>query len=339
MSSQRSPLIELLPLIRAGIASAARASHWADFEQQVERHLLLPRLPPHALLPLACARATRGDPRAAVPVAVACCYLLLALRWFDDAQDRDRRETLCNEIGGARATNMAAAALTVAWRVLAEHRSLLPAVAETFGRHTVALARGQDRDLLFGVASTLDEYWTLMREKTGAALALAAGMGAWAGGAGSEPNASACARFGTHAGVLIQILDDLDGAFLPDGKGDLRAGRVTLPVLYGLAVEHDARDELAEIVFCRLLRRHAGRVREILDSIDTREFLVWCAFEERRQALASITRPHSAESGIDAELSRDLCAFADGLMIGWEALLEKGWRNSATERVSGEVRA
>ncbi|HEU4780776.1 MAG TPA: polyprenyl synthetase family protein [Steroidobacteraceae bacterium] len=334
MNSKRSALLALLPAIRMEITRIARATGWGDFEHQVERHLTLPRLPPHVFLPLACARATGGDPRAAIPVAVACGYLMLALRWFDDAQDRDRRQSLCGEIGAARATNMAAAALTLAWQALGEDRSQVPAVRESFGRHTVALARGQDRDLISGVPDSIEEYWTLMREKTGAALALACEMGAWAGGSCDDAGAAALARFGEHAGVLIQILDDLDGTFLPDGMGDLRAGKVTLPVLYGLAIEHEALDELADIVYSGGLRMSADRVREILDCFDTREFLVWAAFEERRQALALVTPPQSTESGIDAAHCGELRAYVDGLMVGWEALLADEKRKRSEGQVA-----
>jgi geranylgeranyl diphosphate synthase type I len=334
MSDHGSPLLELLPRIRTGISKAARATDWPDFEWQIERHLTRTKLPRHVILPLACAHATGGDARAAISAAVACSFLILATRWFDDAQDRDRRESLCNEIGGGRATNMAAAALTVAWRVLSEDHALAAGVREAFGRHTIALARGQDRDLRFSVAGTLDEYWTLMREKTGAALALACEMGAWSGGAGNEVNAAACARFGQHAGVLMQILDDLDGAFFPDGKGDLRSGKATLAVLYGLAVDHDAREELAEIVHLGLLCKYSDRVREILDGIDTREFLVWAAFEERRQALEAISSATAIQAGIEAARCDELRVFADGLMGCWEELLVNSRRLRTQEQVA-----
>ena len=153
-------------------------------------------------------------------------------------------------------------------------------------------------------------------------------------------------------GVLMQILDDLDGTFHPDGIGDLRAGKVTLPVLYGLAIDHPVRDELAEIVHGGRLAQHNERVQVILESIDTREFLVWSAFEERKQAITCL-QELPATAGEEMQAGRDaLIAFADSLMAGWENLLERvdqpswkkghidnhqGHSRQNAERASGEV--
>jgi geranylgeranyl pyrophosphate synthase len=318
-----NPLTVLYSDIRASIEAAARACAWADFEREIARHLTRTRLPPHVVLPLASARAVGGAPRRALSVAVACAFLIASMRWFDDAQDRDRGESLCNELGTGRAVNMAAAALTVAWNVLANDDALPPAVLHSFGRHTVVLAHGQDRDLQGGVPETLDDYWNLMRGKSGAALSLACEAGALAANPQDPSGAVICGRFGAHMGLAMQILDDLDGAFRPDGIGDIRAGKATLPVLYGLAVDHPGWAELHGIVSRGHLSARASRVCEILDAIDTREFLVWSAFEERKQALACVDELSARASGrgqVDCQGLRD---FADLIVVEWESLLSR----------------
>jgi geranylgeranyl diphosphate synthase, type I len=316
------PLTALYPEIRACLATQAEACGWPDFAEQIARHLTRARLPIHLLLPPASAAAVGGEARRAVPAAAACGFLIVAMRWFDDLADRDRTDSLWQEVGAGRATNLAAAALTVAWRTLAEGTAAPAAALRAFGELTVELARGQDADLAGG-ARTLDEYWRMMRSKTGAALALACRVGALAARPDAPEAADACGRFGAHLGTAMQILDDLDGTFHPDGRGDLAAGKVTLPVLYGLAADHPGRGELADLVAGGRLAAEAGRARALLDATDTRELLAWAALEEHRQGLACLAElPEPASD--EARAGRDaLEAFADALVADWEELLRR----------------
>jgi geranylgeranyl pyrophosphate synthase len=309
--------------IRAHLSTMANACEWPEFQRQIERYITHTSLPPHVILPIACASTVGGNPQHALSAAAACGLLIVSMRWFDDVQDRDRQESLWSEIGAGRAINMAAAALSAAWYTLARDEELPRAALIAFGKYTIELAHGQDIDLKGGVACTLDDYWRLMRGKTGAALALGCEVGALAACPNNTADAEACGRFGAHLGVLLQILDDLDGAFHPDGIGDLQAGKITLPVLYGLAIDHPARNELAGIVYGGQLAQFGKRVLAILESIDTREFLVWSAFEERRLALACL-RDIPEGSGGNVQSGRNaLTAFADSLLVGWEDLLAR----------------
>ena len=324
MIDRVNPLTRFFPEIRERIDALARACEWPEFERQIAVHLTRTQLPPHVILPLASAAAISGNPDKALPVAAACGFLIVTTRWFDDVQDRDRKESLWREVGAGRAVNMAATALTVAWQALAEESK---EARHAFGRYTVALARAQDLDLMTRVARTIDDYWQLMRGKTGAALALACEAGALAARPDRAQEAALCGSYGEHLGVLIQILDDLDGVFHPDGIGDLAAGKVTLPVLYGLAIDHEAREELDEIVHCGLLSACAERALAILKTIDTREFLVWNALDERRQALDCLDGLPAAPDAATEEGRDALRAFADLLVVNWEELA--GLKNGA----------
>lgn len=324
MNEQLNPLTRYFPQIRGRLDALARACEWPEFERQIEIHLTRTQLPPHVILPPASAAAIGGNPEKAISVATACGFLIVATRWFDDVQDRDRKESLWREVGAGRAVNLAATALTVAWNALAEAP---PEARRAFGRYTVALARAQDVDLMSGSTRTIDDYWRLMRGKTGAALALACEAGALAARPDRAKEAELCGNCGEHLGVLMQILDDLDGVFRPDGIGDLAAGKVTLPVLYGLAIDHEAREELDEIVHCGLLPACPERALAILKTIDTREFLVWNALEEHRQALACLDRLPPARDDATKEGRDALRAFADLLIVNWEEL--SGLNNGA----------
>jgi geranylgeranyl pyrophosphate synthase len=329
MISTLDSITSLFTEIRERIETSARGCEWADFEAHIASHLTLTSLPPHVILPVASAAAVGGEPRRGLSAAVACAYVIVASRWFDDAQDRDRPESLWSRVGMGRAINMAATALMVAWRALVEDDEMPSQALHAFGKRTIELARGQDLDLAGGIPRTLGDYWALMRGKTGAALALGCEVGALAARPEHKADADICGRFGEHLGVLLQILDDLDGVFHPDGVGDLRAGKVTLPVLYGLAIDHVAREELAKLTHDGLLPAKADRVLEILEAIDTREFLVWCAFEERRQALTLLEDLEPTDHEVAIEGRRALRALADSFMVGWEDLISEYSRGRA----------
>jgi len=319
-----NPLTAFYPEIRSRIAELAGACAWPGLEEQIARHLTRTHLPLHLILPIASAAAVGGEPRRALSAAAACAFLIVSMRWFDDLQDRDRGESLWQEVGPARATNMAAAALTVAWRALADDPEPSPAALRAFGELTVELARGQDADLQAGTVRRIEDYWDIMRGKTGAALALGCRVGALAACPANEAAAATCARCGSHLGVAMQILDDLDGVFHPDGSGDLASGKVTLPVLYGLASSHPAQQELAAIVAAGRLATAESRVREILESIAVRELLVLSAHEEHRRALGFLAQLPPPATPMARAGREALEAFGDALLVGWEDLLERG---------------
>lgn len=317
------------PAIRERVVAQAGACQWPAFVEEVGRHLIRPLLPPPALLPVAGAAAVGGDLARALPVSAAFAFLLLSVRWFDDTQDHDRDHALWARVGAPRASNFAAAALTLAWRTLVEAPELPRSVLVAFGQETTALARGQDDDLCGIEAVSFEAYWRRIEEKTGAGFATACRLGALAGRDEPAP-AAILARYGRHLGTMVQILDDLDGAFHPDGLGDLALGKVTLPVLYGLAAEHGGRDELRGIVRAGRLAAEAARVRELLDGTDTRSYLVWSAFEERDRALAALEELGPPTGELEIAGRAALTAIAAGLIADWEALLVR--RRAVPER-------
>jgi geranylgeranyl diphosphate synthase type I len=112
----------------------------------------------------------------------------------------------------------------------------------------------------------------------------------------------AFAAFGLHTGVAVQVLDDAGGVFGP-GEGDLDKDpvKITFPLAYALNSSQGSRAELAELLATPRSARDLGRVRELLDAIDTRRFLEYLV-EERRDrcdaALAPVA-PRTRRSLLD----------------------------------------
>ncbi len=293
---------DLLPEVREVVRREAPRD-WPELRRvlgPVADHPLGPR----PTLPLAACAAVGGDPRAAREVAATWEVVAQAGGILDDLQDGDR-SGLGARVGPGRAFNFSAALL--AYGALLLSRLPLPplrvlALQREFHRETLHLLAGQDLDLT-GKTATLDDYWATITGKTARAFAWACGAGARCGT--EDPAAvDACRGFGLHLGLALQVLDDLQGIWEPVGRGDLHAGKVTLPLLYGLEMDHPGREELQEMVRERRLPEEAGRVVELLDAIGTREFLVWTALQERERSLAALAPLRTAgdphPSGVEA---------------------------------------
>ncbi|MBI1878876.1 MAG: polyprenyl synthetase family protein [Chloroflexi bacterium] len=99
----------------------------------------------------------------------------------------------------------------------------------------------------------------------------------------------ACRTYGHHLGLALQLFDDFEGLWEPSGLSDLEIGKITLPIIYGLNMTHERRNELQRLVNDGDLGAHVEQIRTILDEIHTRDFMIWAALQERDQALSALT--------------------------------------------------
>ena len=100
-----------------------------------------------------------------------------------------------------------------------------------------------------------------------------------------------------------------------EGVTDLKKGKVTLPLLYGLTTDHPKREELASFIRGGKITSREERIKEILDSIDTKRFLIWSALTERDRALQAISLCP------DSEGRQALEAYVTGLFGDIEPLM------------------
>jgi heptaprenyl diphosphate synthase len=120
-------------------------------------------------------------------------------------------------------------------------------LADTIGE----LCRGQVLELqhLFDVERSVEDYESAIEGKTAALFATSCRVGGMVTGA-DEPTLDALTRYGHHAGMCFQVVDDCldltatdETLGKPAGK-DLIEGIYTLPVIYALAGEPALRDVL-----------------------------------------------------------------------------------------------
>jgi geranylgeranyl pyrophosphate synthase len=281
-------LTSLYPEIRSTVEQVLPDS-WPELQTLFEG--LFDNPPPLlsvAILPIACCRAVGGEARAAVPVSAALIAAEVGLRIADDLEDKDRPGQLWQQLGEGRAWNYASAMQALAFRLLGQADTSPPvfrALNQVFSEAFVEVALGQERDLL-GPPQTAEDYWRMIELKTGTAYAAACRAGALIGT--SDPALiQACRAFGHHTGLAIQIFNDFESIWLPSGRSDLEQGKLTLPLLYGLSYAHPERPTLEALVQSGGLAASAQTVKQILDGIDAKGFMVWAALKEREAALAA----------------------------------------------------
>lgn len=246
---------------------------------------------PEAILPLASCQAVNGDPCKAIHITAAGVALGTSLRILDDLMDRDKPDKLWSQAGEARAWNYAAAIHTISFEILRNaplpvelYNTLNQVFIDTF----LYISAGQDRDIA-DQSNSIDDYWMTVKMKTAAAFQLACKTGAIIGTEDAQL-IQACSNFGRHLGFTIQAFNDMESIWHNGNKWttDLKQGKLTLPLLYGLQFVHPEYEELLSIVNEKRIASKSERIKEILNNIDTKGFLIWVALKEREQALKSI---------------------------------------------------
>ncbi|MCB9235288.1 MAG: polyprenyl synthetase family protein [Bacteroidia bacterium] len=324
-----SPIPSLVGDVRIRIFTAV-PGYWPGIGTVASQYVAGPI--PEAMLCLGACQAAGGDPKTAIGPAAAITIAALGLRILDDLCDQDRRKGITEKIGTFRAFNLASTYQSLAFRLLigseipqkSQHQLL-----ETFVDGYLSIAAGQDRDLSNQVKD-LEGYWANAEMKTGTAFATAAEAGAIAAGAGTEIR-SALRRFGYHVGLAIQIFNDLDGTWPAEYPGDLERGLVTLPLIYGLTCEHENQALLERYANEGLVSLHAAEIRQILDGIETRKFLVWSALQHRQQGLEAL-----ADAG-DNEGTRYLTDFFNGFFADLDYLLEENGQEAYSLSAVGQI--
>jgi geranylgeranyl diphosphate synthase type II len=240
------------------------------------------------LLALAAAEAVSDAPAgiedAACSLELIHTYSLIHddLPALDNDDLRRGRPTCHKVFGDAMAILAGDALLTLAFEVLArlEHVDadrrirLVEELARASG--TVGgMIGGQVNDIQGeGKPPTALLLESIHRAKTGALLRASVRIGAIYAGADSN-QLDALTRFGEHAGLAFQIVDDVLDVEQPSEKlgktagKDARQQKITFPAVYGLEKSRAMAEEerLAAHQALRPMDERAGRLKELADLI------------------------------------------------------------------------
>ena len=244
---------------------------------------------PEVIIPISCCKAVGGDPEKMIEIAAGLMSVMMSVRILDDLQDRDKVNGLYRKVGPARAFNYSFGFMTLGYRIFNQmncDEGLKTKILSTFNEGGMVTLAGQDRDLQ-GINKSWEDYWKTAEMKTCYITSSGAAMGAMMGTENAEW-IDACRLYGYHWGLTLQILNDMEGIWQTDGESDLEMGKISLPVLYGMHCDHKEKKELQTIVWQNKIVQNARRIKEILDHIDARSYLLWAALEERKKAVEAI---------------------------------------------------
>lgn len=258
---------------------------WPEF-QAILNSTVEHELGPLSILPLAACGAAGGHLRDAVGATAAWEAASVALRMLDNTQDGDRTGTLSEAIGWQRAVNFSTAFSVWIFELLQYSdgpASRLKRVSGEFSKAGLQLLKGQDDDLRNPIR-TIEQVYALMANKNGAAFALACAAGAQSADADAE-DLRALRAYGTHLGIALQMLEDIEDIWRPTGLSDLQRGKISFPVVHALETAHARQKELKSIVEAGKLAESAELVMEILRTAESKEFVLYAALQERQRAL------------------------------------------------------
>ena len=168
------------------------------------------------------------------------------------------------------------------------NRTKHPDIPRIFAEAVESMAEGEVMQLGVDGASSpgIERYLQIVYRKTAVLMAAACRCGAILGGGGRERE-SALESFGRELGMAFQFVDDIldyradPAASGKNGGGDLRDGKVTLPLLYALDAASGAeRQDMLAIV--ARPEKSAGAFRQVLEFVET-----YGGFERARQEARS----------------------------------------------------
>lgn len=247
------------------------------------------------MLPLLICQASNGVADKVVPIAAAWRALHIAAKLLDDVQDGDVVRMSSSSLDLGRVINLSTGFITMAnLAIVRAEPAVCPMLQVMFSRTILQMAGGQYRELQLNASASLDQYFQIIAAKSGSFFALAAWSGAC--GAGAEPDQIALyERFGYNLGMLIQIMDDLEGFRCSVGQGDLAQGHLTLPFIYALEVASTPeRARLEQLLHSAVVDVEAEvQLRHLLTVLGAEAYLLAEMAVYRAQALAVLDALHS----------------------------------------------
>ncbi|MHB1131716.1 MAG: polyprenyl synthetase family protein [Chloroflexota bacterium] len=283
------------------------------------------------LRPLLCLLVCEGygtDYRVALPAAAAIEMLHNFTLIHDDIQDRSderhHRPTVWRRWGEAQGINAGDALFAVSRLAVLRLRQRevgaerILAAAELLDRACLRVCEGQYLDIDFEARQTVDEatYLAMVSGKTAALLGCAMEMGALLAGT-AQTELRAMRATGEALGLAYQMQDDILGIWgepAVSGKpaaDDLRDGKKTLPVLFGL----QRADEDQSRRLRALLGNKAATTEELangvalLDELGARAYAEAVARRYFEQTLAGL-----AKTGLAGPARDTLSALVSSLL-------------------------
>lgn len=236
---------EISEKIIAQIRAWPEVAAWPEVITILERVKDVPY--PDWELPIIVCRAVGGRPEKALPGAASVACMQRSILLVDDMLDEDPRGKH-HQYGYGASANLALAFQAIAFRLVeqadvgdAQRTALTSTLAQM--AQTTALGQYLDTQNLTGE----EDYWNVVRTKSGPFYGAAYKTGALLGNASLEM-ADGLYKLGALIGEIIQLEDDLVDAFETPANADWQQGRNNLLILYARTAAHPDRERFISLV-------------------------------------------------------------------------------------------
>ncbi|WP_243454673.1 polyprenyl synthetase family protein [Desulfosporosinus fructosivorans] len=227
-----------------------------------------------AQLTLITCESTGGVLEVGLQGAVAMELYALAADIMDDIQDQDNNELPWRKVPSAQAINIATCILVLSHKALStiSNRRHFEEISDVLNQMGLQACDGQFQEFLNDSKEriSLEEYFEIIKKKSGGLTASACKIGAILGGA-EQTLVELLEQFGMKLGLMSQIKNDLDDFLDFETKSDFVKGRKTLPFVYLLNVLNERKAEelkylssLATIGLGGLASKERGQLRELV---------------------------------------------------------------------------
>ena len=205
---------------------------------------------PWANLTLLSCECLSGVPEVALPGAIGMEFFALAADVLDDIQDQDNDDLPWRKLNNVNAINLAICLLMLSYEAIANipDNGLFREVSTILNRTGICAIDGQFQEFEYDRREkiSLEQYFELVKRKSGSIMACACKIGATLGG-GSEVQVSQLDQFGTNLGIMSQIRNDLNDFLDFERKNDFINNTKTLPYVYLLSILQRQPERFKEI--------------------------------------------------------------------------------------------
>lgn len=199
-----------------------------------------------AQLTLMTCDSTGGVLEVGLQGAVTMELYALAADILDDIQDQDNNDLPWRKVPPAQAINLATCILVLSYKALStiSNRRHFEDVSNVLNQMGLQACDGQFQEFLNDSKAkiSLEEYFEIIKKKSGGLTASACKIGAILGGA-EQTLVDQLEQFGMKLGIMSQIKNDLADFLNLETKSDVVKGRKTLPFVYLLNVLDEIKAE------------------------------------------------------------------------------------------------
>ncbi len=254
---------------------------------------------PWLALPLAISESLTSPSNAAIQIGAGIELARISAGILDQCIDQDTDGALWAKVGMSQAINIAtgltALALITVGQIqqhgVSPERASL--IRTEFERTWFRMCEGQHQELSIAGHDDVPEsvYWDIASTKSGAFFELACKAAALLSNDLCSDDCNRYATFGHNIGIMMQLMNDLEGLWELKGKKDI-GQRITLPILFARSrLKGAERDLLNYLLQTSAADANAATaVQEIVERVGAVEY-VFLQFQIYRQrAIQSLDR-------------------------------------------------